>query len=257
MKKISSPILLLLVTVIWFIPGATQTFAQSNSELRLSLRKDFGYALGGDIQGTFTISATGPETITRVVFSLDGETLGEDTEPPFRVQFSTDNYSLGGHQISATGYTKAGEEIRSNVLQANFVSSSEGWQSALRFLIPVLAVVAGAVLLSFIFPVIFKRRTKSLPLGTPRSYGPFGGTICPKCGRPFGMHIYGFNMLTGKLDRCPYCGKWSVVRRATPDALAQAENAEIGQAGVQAPELAISEEERLRREVEESRYQDL
>ena len=65
-------------------------------------------------------------------------------------------------------------------------------------------------------------------------------------------------MLTGKLDRCPHCGKWSVVRRATPAELSAAEAAELAAAKAEQAETpGLSEEERLRQELEDSRYQDL
>jgi DNA-directed RNA polymerase subunit RPC12/RpoP len=114
-----------------------------------------------------------------------------------------------------------------------------------------------AVGLSVGVPIIFSRGKKgSLPLGAPRSYGIHGGAICPKCSRPFSRHIYGLNLGTHKYDRCPYCGKWSLGRRASKAELEAAEAAELaaGQEGVFQPQT--SAEESLRRDLEESRFED-
>jgi hypothetical protein len=63
-------------------------------------------------------------------------------------------------------------------------------------------------------------------------------------------------MLVGKLDRCPYCGKWSVVTHQSPQALQQAELAELEAAQDSGQFQAPSDEERLRKELDDSRYQD-
>jgi Ribonuclease G/E len=65
------------------------------------------------------------------------------------------------------------------------------------------------------------------------------------------MHIYGMNLLTSKLDRCPYCGKWSVVRHQSLEALRAAEQAELEGEKAQVPEE--TEEEKLKRELDDSK----
>lgn len=64
--------------------------------------------------------------------------------------------------------------------------------------------------------------------------------------------LYEEQDVKGQLDRCPYCGKWSVVRSLPLAQLRQAEQAELEQARGQIPE--ISEEERLKKELDDSRY---
>jgi hypothetical protein len=63
----------------------------------------------------------------------------------------------------------------------------------------------------------------------------------------------GLNLVTRKLERCPYCGKWSLVSRASREALAAAEAAEAEASKPAIPEP--SPEEKLRQQLEESRYQ--
>ncbi len=253
--KFSSILILFAVLAISVLPA----WAQSESSLTMSLSKDFGYSgFAGDIQGLFSMKIKGPEDLARVVFLIDDQPIGEVSNAPFRLQFETGSYGLGKHTLSAIGYTGSGQELRSNELIKEFVPASTGASTVGKILLPVLAVVAGAALVSYLVPTVFSRgKTKKLALGAPRSYAPLGGTICPKCGRPFAMHIYGLNILIGKYDRCPYCGKWSVVRHASLDMLREAEAAELEQAepaeGI-LPET--SPEEKLRKDLENSRYQD-
>jgi len=173
-----------------------------DEELTITFSRDFGYSSGGgDIQGLFSIKVNGPDTLTKVVFYIDDEAMGEDPEAPFRLQFNTDSYALGQHAIYAAGTTSDGRELKTKVVHANFVSASEGTQSAMRILIPILGIVALAVVLAAVIPVVTGRKTIPLDPGTPRNY-PLGGAICPKCQRPFAVHIYGLNLGLGKLDRC-------------------------------------------------------
>lgn len=249
---------IVLISVVIVLVGVTSAEAQAEDGLILRLARNFGYSSGGgDIQGNFTVSVSGPEDLTRVIFYIDGEVMAEVTTPPFIYKFSTGNYPDGIHTLSAVGYTASGAELRSNETRRRFLSAEEAGQNTLKFILPLLGVVFGIMLLSYLFPALLGRGKKqTLPLGAPRNYGILGGAICPKCGRPFGMHIWGLNMMVGKFDRCPYCGKWSIVRRASPQALHEAELAELANANeIQIP--TPSPEEDLKKELEDSRYQDL
>lgn len=242
-----------VVLFLAYLPAA----GQSTEPLKLRLNRIFGYSMGSEMQGTFNLKATGPGDLTRVTFYIDGAVLAEDTEAPFQVQIHTDNYQLGTHTFSAAGVTSSGAELASNQIQGKFVSAAEGGSAGLRILIPVLAVVLGAFVVSTLLTLATSSKLRNLPPGAPRSYGFSGGAICPSCGRPFGMHVFGLNLVVGKLDRCPFCGKWSLMRRASPEALRHAEQAELLQAKGEGGAPVVSEEEKLRREMEASRYQDV
>lgn len=252
--------LLAVFLMILFVSLAVTLSVQAQgNELRLSLSRDFGYSSGGgDIQGLFTLTASGPQDLVKVVFYVDDQVLGEVGQAPFKLKLNTDNYPHGLHQLSALGTGADGRQLKSQVVKANFVSADEGMQAAGRIAIPILVIVFGAILVSALVPMIMGRKVADLPQGTQRSY-PMGGAICPKCGRPFALHIYGLNLLGSKFDRCPYCGKWSLVRYASMEKLRAAEQAELlnvvtdGSGEVQ----GLSAEEKLKRELDESQYHDL
>jgi hypothetical protein len=243
-----------LMLVVFLLIWAHPTFAQDESQLRLTLRRDFGYASGsGDIQGAFTIRASGPEDLQRVVFYLDDAALGEADQPPFELRFHTESYPLGEHSLSATGFTASGREVRSNPVKLRFVSADEGFQTGMRIVLPLLAVVFGLVVLSSVLSIVTAGKLKDLPPGASRQYGAAGGAICPRCGRPFSRHFFSLNMLVGKLERCPFCGKWSILAAQPLSILRAAEAAELEGAGGEAVP-SESEEERLRKELDQSRY---
>lgn len=243
-----------LLAILLSLLAVTAVSAQTG-ELTLKMTRDWGYGgFNGDIQGLFSMKVTGPADLAKVVFYIDQTVIGEVNQSPFNLQFNTDNYPLGQHELSAVGYSSSGQEYRSNVIKATFVPASVGSKTTLSIVIPILVVIFGGLLLAMIVPLITGRKTVNLPAGSPRQY-PLGGAICPKCGRPFAVHIYGLNLGAGKFDRCPYCGKWSMVRRASMDTLHAAEEAELEGEKAQVPEM--SKEEKLKKEMDDSKYQGL
>jgi DNA-directed RNA polymerase subunit RPC12/RpoP len=264
-KTIRSQIMKIRVPILFFLVLGFSALivsgvaAQQAAGLSLGLSRNFGYSSGtGKIQGQFTLKASGPANLQRVTFYIDDQQMGEATQSPFNFSFNTGSYSPALHNLSAVGDTSDGQELRSNVITAQFITSQEANQSTMRIVLPILVVVLGAILLSALIPVLPTRgKTQSLPPGAQRSYGVMGGTICPKCGRPFSIQFWGINLLTGKLNRCPYCGKWSIVRRRSMDDLRAAEQAELDQASSEAIPSPLSEEEKLRKELDNSKYQDM
>jgi hypothetical protein len=249
MKKVWLLGLCSLLTSLILVPAA---FAQSTL-LTLSLSRDFGYGgFNGDIQGLFSMHVTGPASLTRVDFFLDSTQIGESSQAPFDFQFSTDVYPLGAHALYAIGYTADGQVLRSETISAKFVPASEGTKAAVWIVIPLLVILVGAVLLAIVLPGLLGRKQAGLEPGAPRAYT-LGGAICPKCQRPFGLHLYGMNLAVGKLDRCPYCGRWSFVRRAGLNELHSAEQAELERSKGQVVE--VSGDEKLKKDLDDSKYQ--
>lgn len=255
-NKIRVGILCLFIFVI--IVGGGRATAQGEDDFTVSLSRDFGYGgFAGDIEGLFTIKASSPDALVRVVFYIDEQIMMDDSTAPFSYQFRTGNYPLGTHELYAVGYLEGGEEIISNKLTKTFVSPEVGTETAAKIIIPLLAVVVVFMLGSFLLPFLLDRKKSPLPLGAPRQYGAMGGAICPKCSRPFSIRMLSINVsLVGKFDRCPHCGKWSLVRRASAAELAAAERAEL-ENGAQSPGISeASQSEKMRREIEDSRYSE-
>jgi hypothetical protein len=249
MKKLRVSFLLALTVSLLAVSVA---LAQSEG-LTLKMSRDWGYGgFNGDIQGLFSMHVTGPETLVKVDFYIDETKIGEDTEAPFALQFTTDTYDLGVHTMSAVGFTSDGQELSSNSITAKFVPEQEVG----KFLIPVFGVVLIAILGSTLIPFLATRNKKpvQLPLGEERSYGVGGGGICPKCKRPFALPLFSMNMGLSKYARCPYCGKWSAVRIQSIAILREAEKAELTWAHAEVQQ--VSEEEKLSKELDDSKYQN-
>lgn len=223
--------------------------AQSEDRLSIQFHRDFGYAAGGEIQGAFSLTAEGPADLVRVDYLLDGQLLGSATAAPFKIGFNTGSFAEGQHTFVAIGTTADGRQVRSADRTVEFVSAEAGWQMAGKIVLPVLGVIVVLAVLGTAGPLLLGRKTV-FRLG---EYGPAGGSVCGRCGLPFSRHLLAPNLLLGKLERCPHCGKWGVVPAASAGALQQAEarwRADSRQGELQ-PE---SETDRLRQQIDESRY---
>ncbi len=258
MNKTNSYLTLILVALV-SLSTIIPVLAQSEEDMVLKLTRNFGYSSGtGDIQGRFTAIATGPDNLDRVEFLIDKQVVAQAEQPPFEFKFHTDEYSLGVHTLQAIGYTTDGDVLTSNQQRLAFVSSNQVWKTVGSIFLVIFAVIAVGVLLSTVIPALAGRgKPVDTPLGVPRNYGLLGGGICPKCNRPFSVHIWSLNVLIGKLDRCPHCGKWSIIQRAPIQVLRAAEEAELERHPAQSAAPVPSEEDQLRKQLDDSRYQDL
>jgi len=260
MKKWSQAIMLLWMLCVLLSTTAGIARAQSASQLELGLSRDWGYGgFGNDIQGLFTIKVkNSPPDLSRVVFLIDGSPIGEDAQSPFSLQFNTDSYPLGVHTLSAVGYLSGGQELGSNEIEVEFVPASAGTDMIGKILIPIGGLILLMILLSFALPLILnKGKLSAMPAGTPRNYGIGGGAVCPKCSRPFPLRLWFINLGLHKIDRCPYCGKWSFVRPRPLAELRAAEAAELAQSNNEPAFPGESGADKLKKDLDESRYQDL
>ncbi len=244
------PLSIILLVCAALVLSSGTVSAQGNT-LQLLLSKTFGFSLGSQIQGQFSLAVAGPSDITSVTYEIDGQEMATVNQAPFRYSFSTDAYPIGQHQLTATAHTASGQVLKSNSINVEMVTAASGWQSTARIAGPLIGIILLLVVVMVGVQVLpFGNRRRYEP-GTARNYGISGGTICPKCGRPFVLPFFSPNLLTGKLVRCPYCGKWGVRRQASLDALRAAERAELQGATPQVRE--VSPEEMLRRQIEESK----
>ena len=243
---------LLLVLLLLALPGAA--LAQGAQEtLTLRLTRDWGYGgFNNDIQGRFSYRVEGPDTLERVEFHLDDEVIGEATEAPFNFQFETDDYPPGEHVLYAIGYTSDGQELISNEYARVFLSADEAGGAMGSIIIPLIVGVAAVAALSYLISTfVFKRGKISI---TPGQYGIAGGAVCKQCELPFPRTVWMPNMLVGKLARCPHCGKVAIVPRASKQQLEEAEARLMAGDPSVADKRQESAEERLRRQIDDSRY---
>lgn len=229
----------------------TPVQAQGQGDLMLRVGKVMGFNMGSQIQGIFKLSVSGPATLSEVTFLLDGAPLGTDTTPPFEMRINTDAYATGWHSLGAEGRTTDGKLLRAPEQRFQFVTAEQGWKAVQGILLPVMILVIGMMLVGTLMTFLGSKETG----GIPSRYGLLGGAICPVCKKPYARHWWGLNLVTGKLDRCPHCGSWRIVRRATPAELEQAAAAWRAQEqrASLSPDLSDEETQAL----EASRYTEL
>ncbi|MEL7645213.1 MAG: Ig-like domain-containing protein [Anaerolineaceae bacterium] len=249
-KKVLSAALALCALLLMPLASAS---AQTEQPYRVSLRRDFGYGAGMDIQGNMTLSLKGDESaVSRVSFLMDGEELLMTESEPFSFSFTTDDYPSGVHQLSARVETRDGKTFTTDALTYNFLSKEAASRSTRGIILPLIGLIGGVALLSWLLQYLTSRKK---PQSGALSYnGFYGGAVCPKCGRPFARSLFGMNMVAGRLERCPHCGKWSLTRRAS---LAELEAAEAAlRASVSVDEAPAQTRSEMQDLLDDSRYYD-
>jgi hypothetical protein len=148
------------------------------------------------------------------------------------------------------------------LLAAPLTASAAPWQNsdASGPTLTVTLVIISFGVVALVARNVLVRPAKPAPLGSSehRDYGSVGGAVCRSCGLPFARNFLDLNLLGGKLTRCPHCGKLAILSAATPDQLYAAEDLERRTLGGTIPAAApapVSEEEKLRRRIEDSRYE--
>jgi len=225
---------------------------EADSGLELSIKKNFGYQAGSRIQGSFMLEAHGPIDLESVTFLLDEELMGDVGQTPFVIAFSTSRYPLGEHCFTAVAELTGDESIAAERLCLTFLSADSVKSEITGYVLPL---VVGLVALTFggtLLASLITGRKDGYKLG---AYSVAGGSVCPRCKLPFARHFFSPNLIMGKLERCPHCGKWAIVRRATAIELEQAEEYYRGRHDDSYQPIE-NEGERLRKQIEDTRYEN-
>jgi hypothetical protein len=254
MKPIRSTLLAILLALVFFVPVLAQT------ALSLGVEKAFGYNLGSQIRGTFTLKANGPSDLKSATFLIDGKPIRSVEAAPFAIQIQTGAYPAGMHDLSVTALTASGQTLTAPVRRYEFASAAQEQSGMKSIIIPLLGLVGVifAVQIAFQFVAYRKRKHEPVPLGAHRNYGLPGGAICPRCGRPTPLHMTGINLgFRTKLDTCENCGRYGSLRVRSKGELLQAEEAELKEAQSQMPIHELTPEEKLKQQVDSSRYEEM
>jgi uncharacterized C2H2 Zn-finger protein len=202
------------------------TEVSATPTISLSLTRTNGYSWGNDINGHFSLSAHVSSDVVRVEFYLDDALQFTATGSSFSWAFDTNDYPLGQHNITAVAYDSAGQQASSSVLSKNFV------EMPVSFYFILILVVGVAVVISVV--AVFYARKKS------------GFTKCPNCGYVFRRQYGWIHLGTVYRNICPKCGKgfW-----------AKSYDGPIDNNEESSSRDTLSEEERLKRDIEDSKYE--
>ena len=252
--KISSFVVLALILAASFTPVLAQS-----EEFRLGITRTMGYDSGDQLSGTMKMYIIGTTaSIKSVQFLIDGKSIGNGTAPGFDISFQTGDFAFGYHDLGAVVQTLDGRTVNVAARKFNFVSPGEVSSGMLRIVVPLLGTVLAVILLGVGTQVLlFKNKFSKMAPGTPRSYGFKGGTICPRCKRPYAMHWWAINAgIRSRFDRCDFCGKWAVVSPKSIEELRAAEQRELQTSEGTMPLAEKSEDEKLREMLDKSKYSD-
>jgi hypothetical protein len=248
----------LCITWILLTSLLLTAFGQS-PDYQLNLRRNFGYNSGKQIKGNFTVSIVGATgNIKSVRYTLDGKLMSEVNQSPFSLTFETTNYAYGDHELGATIQLLDGNTLTATPKAVEFATPDQEAASVSGIILPIvglLVLITGGGL-AFQFLVLRNRPFKELAPGTQRNYGLTGGTVCPRCHRPFVFHWWSLKLVGYKYDRCEFCGKSGMMRMMSHSALRAAEQAELTSMNAAPAITQKTEEDKLKDMLDQSRYTD-
>jgi hypothetical protein len=248
-KKFQSAVLFMLIL---FLPVAA--FAQAGDDvLPLKIKRDFGLGLGRTIQGTFSLHVEELEGLELVEFLIDDQVVSSIASAPFRYSFSTNEFLPGMHSISAVGTFIDSRVQRADPQTYEFIGAEEARGVTMKILLPIFLIVGVVMLLSGAGTMLLGRKKGSFKMG---EYGMAGGAVCPRCELPFARHTLAPNLLIGKLERCPHCGKLSIVPRAGTNLLRAAEERLMEDQGRGKFSEAPTEEQTMQQMLDDSRFEE-
>jgi len=249
-KKLYRTFVLLVLFAFTF--SAIVYAQEEEHQIDLGLSRTNGYGgFNGEIQGSFTISASIDADLQSVIFYYNDFVLGEDTEAPFKLNFNTNIIDPGPVDFSAVGILANDIVVMSNILQRTVLSDEDVKDSMLGMLGPILAVVAIVVVGGFLLQI---RSGKKGDAFTPGKYSPAGGAVCRKCEMPFSRSVFSPNLLVGKLVTCPHCGKISVLPRASAASLAEAEDRYMDSLTGDQKQSEENGEDKLQKMIDDSQF---
>jgi hypothetical protein len=249
-KKICRTFVLFMLFA--FVFSAVVYAREEERQIDLSLSRTNGYGgLNGEIQGSFTISASIDADLQKVIFYFNDVVLGEDTEAPFKLSFKTNIIDPGPVDFSAVGILANDTVVMSNILQRTVLSDEEVNDTMLGLIGPILAVVVIIVVGGLLLQIISGKKGGAFTHG---KYSSAGGAVCPKCELPFSRSFFSPNLLVGKLVTCPHCGKFSVLPRASAAALAEAEDRYTDSLTSDQKHSEEKEEDKLQKMIDDSQF---
>jgi rRNA maturation protein Nop10 len=243
---------LLPVLIVLLVLSFGSALAQSDEpKIRLHLRRTFGYQGGDKIQGRFSLQISGEDEITSVDYLIDDEIMASLSEPPFEISFSTSSYLPGEHFMQAVATNLEAEQLDSQIIRLTFITAEQSWKSAGRI---AAWILVGALIIMFVG--IFGAGWLSKERGRfePGVYSAAGGAVCKRCKLPFSRHFLSPNLLLGKLERCPHCGRIAIVPRANRASLEVAEE-RYREDRVKGQREVRWEEDELKQRLDDTRYE--
>jgi len=119
--------------------------AQDEEVLSLGIRKNVGTSFADKIEGDFTISGSGPETILNLTLLFNGTQVAFESDNQLSFRFDTKDYSMGLMNITLVGEDIEGRVYNKSIFK-EFISPTIGnW---------IIAIAIGITLISLGFKLI-------------------------------------------------------------------------------------------------------
>ena len=151
LKHKYSLIIFTFILLFSFNSVILNTNAQDEDVLSLGIRRNVGTAFGDKIEGDFTISGSGPDTILNLTLFFNGTQVAFESDNQLTFRFDTKDYSLGLMNITIVGEDGEGIIYKKSISK-EFISPTIGnW---------IIIIAIGIVLISLSFKLASYMKNK-------------------------------------------------------------------------------------------------
>ena len=148
LKHKNSLIIFTFILLFSFNVVITNTNAQDEEVLSLRISKNAGTAYGDKVEGDFTITGSGLESILNLTLFFNGTQVAYESDNELKFRFNTKDYSLGLMNITLIGEDSDGMVYEKSIFK-EFISPAFGnWIMAIVGVIALISV--GLILASYI-----------------------------------------------------------------------------------------------------------
>ena len=145
LKHKNSLIIFTFILLFSFNVVITNTNAQDEDFLSLRISKNVGIAHGDKVEGDFTVTGSGPESILNLTLFFNGTQVKYESNNELSYRFNTKEYPLGLMNITLVGIDSEGEVYKKTIFK-EFISPAIGnW---IWIIIGGIALISGGLKLA-------------------------------------------------------------------------------------------------------------
>ncbi len=122
--------------------------AQDEEVLSLGISKNVGTAFGDKVEGDFTITGSGPDSILNLTLFFNGTQVAFESDNELKFRFNTKDYSLGLMNITLVGKDSEGMVYDKSIFK-EFISPAIG-NGIIAIAIGIALISGGLKLVSYI-----------------------------------------------------------------------------------------------------------
>ena len=139
LKHKNSLIIFTFILLFSFNSVIISSNAQNEEVLSLGISRNVGTAFGNKIEGEFTITGTGPDSILNLTLFFNGTQVAFESDNELKFRFNTKDYPLGLMNITLIGEDSEGTAYNKSIFKESISPAIGNW---IMVIVGVIALIS-------------------------------------------------------------------------------------------------------------------